>query len=83
MNEIDLVYNLSEDIVKIIPEDVECDFDVEWNNAKKKNLYTFYLSDLKFYLEDLKFKKFSRMLHKKYKTLYFIFAYKASVFNNN
>ena len=80
---LDSIYNLAEDIVKLLPKDVFCDFDREWIDAKNKHLYIFYISDLKFYLEDLKFKKFSKILKKKYKQIYFIFAYKKSVFNNN
>ena len=80
---LDSIYNLAEDIVKLLPKDVFCDFDRERINAKNKYLYTFYISDLKFYLEDLKFKKFSKILKKKYKQIYFIFAYKKSIFNNN
>lgn len=78
--ELERVSDLMEDVEKIIPEDIMVDIGVE--EIQSRNLYTIYVSDLKFYLEDLKFKKFCKILKKKYKDVYFIFCYKGNAFNN-
>jgi hypothetical protein len=79
-NETERIEKLCNDILNIIPEDIKIDFTFEKVENLNKNLYHFYISNLKYYLEDLRFKKFSKILKKKYKDIYFIFCYRDDIF---